>query len=481
MKSIALIFMKSKDNLFLGAGLARPRLPYPLLHLGSYLINNGVNVFLIDGQVCDAKEELLKIIDEVDIVGFSVMTMQVQNSLELSDFIRKEYPNKRIIWGGIHPSLLPEQTILDDSIDYVCQREGEGCLLELCQEKPVSEIKNLVYKEKGIPVMNEIREFIDINKEDKPIWEILDLENYIKAHTTGPKKGERSIDLAIGRGCCFSCSYCCNKVLGQKWRALCANEIVKRIKFLKKQHNIQHFTIGDDCFDVDMGRVEEFCKQLIEENIKITWDTSVRVGKKWTDERMQMLYDSGCIGLSVGAESGSDRILNSVYHKGITIQDTIFMAEQCNKHRIQLGTTWICGIPNENEEEMQQTRDLLKKVVKICPNCTVSGPQIFRPYPNCELYFEAVKLGYKEPQSLREWANKSAEQFISEEELPWLKNPKKLKAIEFYYINAFRYSTSWAHKILINLSKFRINHDFYSFRFEIPITKFYMNKIHKEK
>jgi len=479
MKSIALVFVKSKDSLFLGAGLARPRVPFPLLHLGSYLKNKGVNIFLIDGQICDAKEELIKIIDKVDIVGFSVMTMQVKNALEISDFIKKEYPDKKIIWGGIHPSLLPEQTIKDDSIDYLCQREGEECLYELCNEMPLKEIKNLVYKEEGKIIINPIRDFIDINKYDKPIWDILNLENYIKEHTVGPKKGERSIDLAVARGCIFNCTFCVNKILGQKWRALNAKEIINRIKFLKDKYNIQYFTIEDDCFDVDVKRVDEFCNLLISENINISWDTSVRAGPKWTDERMELLYKSGCKGLSVGAESGSDRVLKEIYHKGITTEDIIKMAEQCNKHKINLGTTWMCGVPNETKEEIKQTLKLIKRVTEICPDSTISGPQIFRPYPNCELYFEAVKQGYKEPSSLREWADKSAEMFISEKELPFIKNHKKLKAIEFYYINAFRYPVNKLHKILISLSKFRIKHNLFIFPIEIFITKFYMRNLYK--
>lgn len=478
--SIALVFLKSKDSLFLGSGLARPRVPFPLLHLGSYLKNKGLNVFLIDGQVCDAKKELLKIINQVDIIGFSVMTMQVQNALELSDYIKKEYPNKKIIWGGIHPSLLPEQTIKDRSIDYLCQREGEECLYELCTGVPLNQIKNLVYKESGKIIFNPIREFLDINKEDKPIWDMLNMENYIKEHKAGPKKGERSIDLAVARGCVFNCTFCVNKILGQRWRALSAKEIIKRIKFLKQKYNLQYFTIEDDCFDVDINRVKDFCNLLIDEKINIFWDTSVRAGKKWTDDLMELLYKSGCRGLSVGAESGSDRVLTSIFHKGITTQDILFMARQCDKHKIALGTTWICGVPDETREDLNKTLSLIKEVVKICPNSIISGPQIFRPYPNCELYFEAVKLGYKEPKSLREWATKSAEMFISEKELPWLKNHRTLKAIEFYFINAFRYPVNNLHKFLIFSSKLRIKHNLYFLPIEISLTKLYMKKFYKE-
>jgi radical SAM superfamily enzyme YgiQ (UPF0313 family) len=480
MKSIAILFLPNKEKLDYGSGVVRARMPYPLLHLGSYLKNKGIEVFLIDGQVCDAKKELEKIIHKVDIIGFSVMTMQISNSLELTEYIKKKYPDKKIIWGGIHPSLLPEQTIKDTSIDYVCQREGEGCLYDLCIEKPLNKIKNLVYKKDEKIIINPLREFIDLEKEDKPIWEIIDLEKYIKRHKFGPKKGKRSLGLSVGRGCIFNCTYCVNGVLGKKWRALSAKEMIRRIKFLKENYDIGHFMIVDDCFEVDMKRVKDFCKMIIKEKIDITWDINVRAGKKWNDEIMKLVAQAGCILLSVGGESGSERILKEIFHKGITTEDILFMAKQCNKYNIILGTTWMCGIPNETEEDVKKTINLIKKVVKICPNSTISGPAPFRPYPNNELYFEAVRQGYKEPQNLKEWSIKSNEGYLSEEVLPYVKNPKRLKSIEFYCVNAYRYPINIFHKILIQMCKFRLNHNLYFFPFEIFITRFYVQHIYED-
>tara|TARA_Y100000034_G_C6855323_1_gene388621 strand:- start:9 stop:1451 length:1443 start_codon:yes stop_codon:yes gene_type:complete len=480
MKSIALVYLSNKEKLDYGSGIVRARMPYPLIHLGSYLKNKGIKVFLIDGQVCDAKKELEKIIDEVDIVGFSSMTMQISNSLQLSNYVKKKYPEKKIIWGGIHPSLLPEQTINNSSIDYVCQREGEGCLYDLCSGKPLNKIKNLLYKKNGKIIVNPMRDFIDLNKEDKPIWDIINLEPYIKRHKFGPKKNKRALGISVGRGCIFNCSYCVNNALGKKWRALSAKEIIKRIKFLQKNYDIQHFTIVDDCFDVDMKRVEEFCNTLLKEGIKITWEVNVRTGKKWTDERMELLVKSGCILLCVGAESGSDRVLKNIFHKGITTEDILYIAKQCRKHKMLVAMGWMSGIPNETEEDMNKTIDLIKKVVKICPNCIISGPAPFRPYPNCELYFEAVKQGYKQPQSLREWGIESNEGYLSEETLPWVKNPKKLKSLEFYCVNAYRYPINILHKILILMCKFRLDHNIYLFPFERPLTKYYVQNIYRD-
>lgn len=480
MKSLALIFLKNKDELFLGSGVARPRMPFPLIHLGSYLQHRGVKVYLIDGQVCDAKEELEKIIDKVDIIGLSVMTMQVANSLELTDYIKEKYPSKEIIWGGIHPSLLPEQTLKHKTIDYLCQREGEDCLYELCIGKPLNEIENLIYRDNGKIIINPIREFIDWDKVDKPIWKMLNLENYIKKHNFGPKEGKRSIDIAVGKGCIHNCTYCVNTALGRRWRPLSARNIVDRIKFLKRNYNVQHFTVEDDCFDVDLKRVEDFCNLLIEEKVNITWDTSIRAGKKWTDGRMELLSKSGCMAISIGGESGSNRILRDIYKKGITTDDIIHMAKQCNKYNIIFSASWMCGVPGETEEEVKETIKLIKKVVDICPATIISGPQPYRPYPNTELYYKVIELGYKEPKSLEEWAEKSNEGFLSEDVLPYVSNPKMLKNLEFYCINAFRYPINNLHKILIGLCKLRLKFNFYAFPFEIPITNFYVKKIYSD-
>ena len=478
MKSIALLFLKNKEGLDFGSGVVRPRIPYPIFHLGSYLRNKGIKVFLIDGQVSNPKEELDKIIDEVDIIGFSVMTMQILNSLKLSDYIKRKYPEKKIIFGGVHPSLLPEQTIKDTSVDYVCQVEGEGCLYDLCMEKPLDKIKNLIYKKDGKIMTNAVRDWVNLEKEDKPIWDMMDMEKYIKKHEAGPKKGKRSFGISVGRGCVFKCTFCVNTAMGKSWRSISAENMIERIKFLKEKHNIQHFSIVDDCFELDMKRVEKFCNMLRDENIDITWDVNVRAGKTWNDERLEMVAKAGCIMLSIGAESGSERVLKDIFHKGVTIGDILYMARKCNEYKIPLGTTWMCGIPNETEEDVEKTISLLKKVVKICPDSTISGPQPFRPYPNSELYFEAIKQGYKEPQSLREWAIKGNEGFLSEEVLPWIKNAKKLKSLEFYCINAFRYPINFFHKVLIRMCKFRLDNNIYSFSFEIFMTRFYVENIH---
>ena len=124
---------------------------------------------------------------------------------------------------------------------------------------------------------------------------------------------------------------------------------------------------------------------------------------------------------------------------------------------------------------------LIKEIIKVNPTTMMSGPAPFRIYPNSELYYEAVKQGYKEPSSLQEWADRSSEGWLSEEVLPWVKNPKRLKAIEFFCVNAYRYPTNIFHKVLIWLCRVRLKFNFYALPWEIFVTRFYVEHMFKEK
>jgi radical SAM superfamily enzyme YgiQ (UPF0313 family) len=479
MKSIALVFTKSKDISGQGGAIHRPMVPQPLIYLGSYLHSRGIKVYLIDGQLKDPIEELNKIIKKVNLIGFSVMTSQITPSLEISDYIKEKYPDKKIVWGGIHPSLLPEQTIKASSVDYVCQREGEECLYELITGTPLKKIKNLVYKEKGKIIINPLRKFLDPNKLPSPNWDLINAEDYIFDYKLGGIIRERALPLGIGRGCVFNCTFCVNTVLGRKWRSLSAKNIIKEIKILKKKYNLKHLALCDDCFDVDLKRVDDFCNMLIKEDLDVTWDISARVGPHWTDKRMELIKKAGCLAIAIGAESGSPRVLNEVIGKPSPVEATLLMAKQCNIYKISLISSWISGVPTEKDEELKMTIKLLQEVTKICPSCSIHGPRPFDPYPNSKLYFEAVKLGLEEPKSLREWSEKSSQGFLEEGHAPWIRNHKKLRAIEFYCMNAYRTPRNFFQKVLIAFSRFRIKHNIYIIPFEIGLVNFYFKNIQK--
>ena len=106
-------------------------IPRNLLCLGTYIKNKGHDVKILDMALHVITNTFSLQVADADVIGFTVMTAQIKNALYLSRWIKDVYPKKKIVWGGIHPTLFPEQTIEEKSIDYVVVGEGEESLLKI--------------------------------------------------------------------------------------------------------------------------------------------------------------------------------------------------------------------------------------------------------------------------------------------------------------------------------------------------------------
>jgi len=251
MKAITIVLPNPKEEFAQAAGKRIPILPMALLYIGTYLTEKGFKVNLIDSQVEDVEQKLKEVIDDSLLIGFSVMTTHVYHALKLSDMIKSINKDIPIVWGGVHPSLYPVQTISDKAVDYVVMEEGEETLLELInalQKKgDLSKIKGLVYKKDGKPIINQSRNYIDVNKITPPKWDLLDIEKYIYEYNLGGRKGGRTIAIQAGRGCVHRCAFCINTVLGKRrWRPLSAKNVLNEMKLVKEKYNIEHVSFNDD-------------------------------------------------------------------------------------------------------------------------------------------------------------------------------------------------------------------------------------------
>jgi anaerobic magnesium-protoporphyrin IX monomethyl ester cyclase len=167
---------------------ARPRIAMPmsLLCLATPLMNAGYDAKIIDQRVEPRWESILR--QELQknplCVGVSSMTgPQLRHALGISKMV-KEYGNAPVVWGGIHPSLLPEQTLKNKNIDIVVQGEGEETFFELIQaldgKQPLHTVKGIWYKENDQLKSTRMRSFIDINKQPPPPYHLIDLKNYTR-------------------------------------------------------------------------------------------------------------------------------------------------------------------------------------------------------------------------------------------------------------------------------------------------------------
>ena len=405
--------------------------PLGILTIGTLLKKQGCQVklidFLVEGNPLDILKEELN--DDVLCVGLSVMTPQISNALEISKMVRNYDKNIPIVWGGIHPTLFPEQVIANSLIDFLIKSEGELSfpkLLKFFQGKGnLENIAGLVYKKNNKIFQNQGRELIDLN--DLPIlnYNLLSPETLKFA----------SMILNTSRGCPYRCAFCVNTALNnRKWRFQSPDKILEALDYIVNRLGYRKVKFQEDNFFVSKERVLEILKRIKKKGLKFSWLTSCRVDffrNDYINEQfLEKLKESGCYKLLFGAESGSQRVLNFL-KKDITVEQIIKSAKLCQKYGIRANYSFMTALPTETKAERIKTLKLIDKLLAIGPAIEIISPQPYRPYPGDELAARCKRMGYKFPNKLEDWpkvVSKSLDSCSSNlEDFPWIKSPKQIR------------------------------------------------------
>jgi anaerobic magnesium-protoporphyrin IX monomethyl ester cyclase len=446
-----------------------------ILYLATHLHRNGHKVRIIDCQIDEEPEKSLRsLLKNTDCFGFSVMTSQIAHALKLSDFIKGIDPHIPIVWGGIHPTIHPEQTIEDPSVDYVIRGEGEQTFVDLCRhlegKLDESKIPGLVYKKGGRIHVNPDRPFLDLNSLSPPEWELFDMKKYIQEFRVAGVSHGMSLPVHSGRGCSYRCAFC---ISAKRWRPLTSRNILNEISVLKERYGVEHVDFIDENFFIDRRRVEEVSKTLIEKKIGISWYATCRVNyfneSHVNADLLNLAKRAGCDMIGMGIESGSQRILDLI-KKDITVDDAVRAVRECTKVGIQPVCSFMIGLPGENIEDMNMTLDLIMKIKRINPDALVIGPQIFRPYPGCELY-DVVKGTFNAPKTLRDWIRLDPMGgYTTADRLTWNEHPSYVANAGFYVDRAnYDPEKFWmkaAEYPIKRMAMFRLRHKMFGFPFE---------------
>lgn len=424
-----------------------------ILSIGTWIAKkSNFKVKIIDAIV---EENYLDLIDKeikkgsVFFVGLSVMSSCIPNALEITRFIKKKDASIKIIWGGVHCLLYPEQTVRFPLIDFVAYGEGEKPMLNLAdclfKKKPFSNVKGIIYK-KGEKIIKNPPEIpIDLNE--------LGLLNY---DLLNQKIFSKNIGIIYtSRGCPHRCTFCINVVTkNQRWRSMTAKNVIKEIDYLVKKYKIKVLFFGDDCFFVDKKRSNDILDEIIEKkyNLKISTSTRVDYFKNGLidESLLKKMKKAGFFNLNLGAEFGSQRMLDFI-KKDIKIDETIKSVELLNKFGIGSTLAFMTGFPAETKEDTLATINLIKRLYKINPglnvikekgkiyewrdNIRISGPDVYRPYPGGELFEYIIKkYKWETPKTLKGWERYFRENIrYNIEEYPWIKkNPSFYAALQFY-------------------------------------------------
>jgi radical SAM superfamily enzyme YgiQ (UPF0313 family) len=357
-------------------------------------------------------------------VGISTMTgPQIAGSLKFARFVRS-ISDVPIVWGGIHPTIFPKQTLENELVDYVVIGEGEYCFQDLinalAKKGDVSQIPNLGFKKDGRIILNRT-EPATIRLDDLPKipYELINLNSYIGVNQKIFGNIKRTFELHTGRGCQHRCLYCYN--YQSTWRGFSAGRIIDDIEKLVRQYKIDALHWREDNFFCSKKRVHDICESLIKRNIKIKWSASCRIDyfSQYEDDFVELLKKSGLETLVFGAESGSDRILESL-NKGIRIEQTVNVNRRMKRFQIQPVYNFMVGIPGEMKKDIILTYRLIDQILAENPTAKLYAQQLYAPYPSTPLYQKCIDAGFIAPASLQEWSSVSFSYHQNFKIYPWL-------------------------------------------------------------
>ncbi len=422
--------------------------PLGLLSMATLLRENGFSVAIMDSyEFLENHAQILR--DDFIYIGLSVMTPQIAMALKITRLIKKTAPGIKVVWGGVHPTLFPEQTINNELIDTIVIGEGEVPSLELARhlsdKSDISQVNGICYKSQGQILKTQGSQAFDINKEPFLNYDIPNASSYIYAYhdfsDRGGPRNVRSVEMITGRGCPYQCTFCINNTsLRKKFRFKSAARILDEIEFYQDKYKIECVRFQDEEFFVSKQRIFEFLDGIEKRNIKIIWIADVRanhfVDNYITDELAARIKASGCCYWTIGVESASKRILEKL-KKYITVEQVIRARDVSKKAGINIGYGFMIGIPGETKKDIVDALRLADKLKN--KNSREIIFSVFRPYPGSELYDEALKLGIKEFRTLEEWEDGNFYEtlFRDVDDYPWVEDKKFIRLIKFTANNVF--------------------------------------------
>ena len=324
-----------------------------------------------------------------DLICFSAITNLYMPIKKLARKFKELMPKVPIICGGIHPTSLPEETIEEDCFDMICLGEGEGAMEDLLQrmreKKPYNDIKNLwvkdaaghIYKNEKRPV---IRPLESLPNPDKSLFAKYGaLTSRIMIMTT--------------RGCPFACTFCVNSFRNAAYsgevylRQRTVDNVIADMVEIKKKYKPKKFRFEDDVFAFNQKWLNEF-KVAYREKINLPFHCYVTPSTA-KDEILEGLKEAGCESVSMGIQSGNEKIRTKMLHRRHTDELIIAAAQRIKKHGLKLQAEYIFGFPTETPEDMWSSFDLNDKL-----DAYNTASFIFYPYPKTALAEYSLENGY---------------------------------------------------------------------------------------
>jgi len=375
-----------------------------------YIRNKGFEVKILDANAENLNfKETAEIVKNykpglTNIVAYgqhpSASTPLMSGIGKLCGEIKSISPSLNIILSGLHPSALPERTLIEECTDFVAEGEGFYTLLGLLNKEDFSRIPGLWYK-KGKEILSNppASPIKDLTKELNGVaWDLLPMDKY-KAHNwhcledLESRKSYAAISTTLG--CPFTCSFCCvNTPFGKpSHRAWSPEWTLNQIDTLVNKYNIKNIKIIDELFVLNPNHFMKIAQGLIERDYELNIWAYARIDTT-KEKYLKTLKKAGFNWLGLGIESGDDKVRGGVQKGKFQQKNITEVVSVIKDHGINIGANYIFGLPNDSLKSMQKTLDLA-----IDLNCEWANFYCAMAYPGSKLHREAVEQGMNLPEN----------------------------------------------------------------------------------
>lgn len=341
------------------------------------------------------------------VYGFqpSASTQNMTAAGETCSAIKALRGDLRIMMTGTHPAALPERTLLEEKIDFVCDREGPETILLTAQalkarSADFSKIPSLWYRDGAAIRSNAPGELMDDLDGNMPgvAWDLLPMDKY-RAHNwhcfEHIHQREPYVSMHTSLGCPYRCAFCCiNAPFGKSsYRMWSPETVIKEIDLLVDQHGVKNIKFVDEMFVLNRNHVLGICDHIIERGHKLNIWAYARVDTV-KDEFLDKLARAGFRWLALGIESGSKHVRDGVEKGRFGSTEILKVVRKIQDAGINVIGNYIFGLPDDTHESMQETLDLALEA-----NCEFANFYCAMAYPGSKLYGLAVEKRWQLPDS----------------------------------------------------------------------------------
>ncbi|HWB90642.1 MAG TPA: radical SAM protein [Puia sp.] len=380
----------------------RPYPPLATIGAAALLREHGFDVSLFDTMFVASPDDLMPrlLMERPDVFvvyddGFNYLTKMCLTNMRDAAYRMIQLARQMgcVVVVSSSDSTDHYQEYLERGADYVLLGEGEQTLLELVcgireGRRDGSQIAGLAFLKDRLPVRTAARKVMkNLDSLPMPAWDLVDIEGYRRVWVQ--HHGYFSLNISTTRGCPYKCNWCAKPIYGNRYNARSPQHVVQELCFLKAEYGFDHIWMCDDIFGLKPGWVDDFADLVEEEGLRFKFKIQSRADLLVQSNYVRALARAGCENSWMGAESGSQKILDGM-DKGTTIGQIIEATRLLREHGIRPAFFIQFGYPGETREDIDLT---IRMINQLLPD--EIGISVSYPLPGT-VFYERVKADLKE-------------------------------------------------------------------------------------